>query len=183
MGGLLALLAILVFIFFWVYLYNRLIILRNQVENAWYQIDVQLKRRYNLIPNLVETVRGYAVHERELFEKVTQARARAVAASSVKEQEEAENALTRSLRRLFGVAENYPELKANQNFLQLQEELSETESKIAYARQFYNDAVMAFNTAQQVFPSNIVASLFNFLPFEYFEAEEKSREPVEVKLG
>ncbi len=183
MGGLLALGVIIAFIFFWVYLYNRLIVLRNQVENAWHQIDVQLKRRYNLIPNLVETVKGYATHEKELFEKVTQARARAVAASSVKEQEEAENTLTRSLRRLFGVAENYPELKANQNFLQLQEELSDTEGKIAYARQFYNDAVMAFNTAQQIFPSNIVASLFGFSPSEYFEAEEKSREPVEVKLA
>lgn len=183
MGGLLALATILVFIFFWVYLYNRLIVLRNQVENAWHQIDVQLKRRYNLIPNLVEAVKGYAFHERELFEKVTQARARAVAASNVKEQEEAENALTRSLRKLFGVAENYPELKANQNFLQLQEELSDTESKIAYARQLYNDAAMAFNTTKQVFPSNIVASLFSFSSFEYFEAEEKSREPVEVKLA
>lgn len=163
-------------------MYNRLVQLRNRVDNAWHQVDVQLRRRYDLIPNLVETVKGYASHERELFEKVTQARAAAIAAQSVKEQAEAENALTQTLKSLFAVAENYPELKASQNFMMLQEELAGTESKIAYARQFYNDSVMAYNTATQVFPSNIVASMFGFQPKEYFEAEGEAREPVRVSF-
>ncbi|MFQ6108012.1 MAG: LemA family protein [Candidatus Aminicenantales bacterium] len=164
-------------------IYNRLINLRNRCDNAWAQVDVQLRRRYDLIPNLVETVKGYAKHEREVFEKVTEARSKAINAGTVKEQGEAENMLTGALKSLFAVVENYPELKANQNFLMLQEELAGTEGKIAYARQFYNDSVMKFNVRQQVFPSNIVAKMFNFKEKEYFEIEEpEARAPVEVKF-
>jgi len=164
-------------------IYNGLINLRNRADNAWAQVDVQLRRRYDLIPNLVETVKGYAKHEREVFQKVTEARSQAIDAGSVKEQEQAENMLTGALKSLFAVVENYPELKANQNFLMLQEELAGTEGKIAYARQFYNDTVMKFNTKQQVFPSNIVANMFNFNEKEYFEIEEpEAREPVNVKF-
>jgi len=162
--------------------YNRLVALRNRIDNAWSQIDVQLKRRYDLIPNLVETVKGYAKHEREVFEKVTEARSRAIAAGSVGEQSQAENQLTQTLRSLFAVAENYPDLKANQNFLLLQEELSGTESKIAFARQFYNDSVLRFNTAIQTFPGNVFASLFKFTGRQYFEAEPESRRPVRVEF-
>lgn len=182
MATLVVLGAIALVAFAFVGMYNRLVQLRNRVDNAWHQVDVQLRRRYDLIPNLVETVKGYASHERELFEKVTQARAAAIAAQSVKEQAEAENALTQTLKSLFAVAENYPELKASQNFMMLQEELAGTESKIAYARQFYNDSVMAYNTATQVFPSNIVASMFGFQPKEYFEVEGEAREPVRVSF-
>ncbi|HDP70501.1 MAG TPA: LemA family protein [Actinobacteria bacterium] len=163
-------------------IYNRFIILRNRADNAWAQIDVQLKRRYDLIPNLIETVKGYAAHEKEVFEKVTQARTQAIQAGGVGDQAKAENMLTQTLRSLFAVAEAYPELKANQNFMMLQEELSGTEGKIAYARQFYNDTVMKFNTKTQSFPSNIIASIFGFKEREYFEIEEISREPVEVKF-
>lgn len=162
--------------------YNRLIALRNRIDNAWSQIDVQLKRRYDLIPNLVETVKGYATHEREVFEKVTEARSRAIAAGSVDEQSRAENQLTQTLRSLFAVAENYPELKANQNFLLLQEELSGTESKIAFARQFYNDTVYRYNTSIQSFPGNVVAGIFAFRERAYFEAEPESRGPVRVEF-
>ena len=126
--------------------YNGLVNLRNRCENAWSQVDVQLRRRYDLIPNLVETVKGYAKHEKETFQKVTEARNMAINAESVKEQEQAENMLTGTLKSLFAVAENYPDLKANQNFLMLQEELAGTEGKIAYSRQFYNDCVMKYNT-------------------------------------
>ncbi|MBC8358574.1 MAG: LemA family protein [Candidatus Aminicenantes bacterium] len=163
-------------------IYNRLVNLRNRCDNSWAQVDVQLRRRYDLIPNLVETVKGYAKHEREVFEKVTEARSKAINAGTVKEQGQAENMLTGALKSLFAVVENYPELKANQNFLMLQEELAGTEGKIAYARQFYNDMVMKFNTKQQVFPSNIIANMFNFNENEYFEIEEEARGPVEVKF-
>ncbi len=164
-------------------IYNGLIIARNRCDNSWAQVDVQLKRRYDLIPNLVETVKGYAKHEREVFEKVTQARAGAINAGTVKDQAQAENMLSGALKTLFAVAENYPELKANQNFLQLQEELSGTESKIAYARQFYNDMVMKFNQKQQVFPASIIANMFNFKEKEYFEIEEPAaKEPVKVSF-
>ena len=164
-------------------IYNRLIRLRNRADNAWAQVDVQLRRRYDLIPNLVETVKGYAKHEREVFQKVTEARAKAIDAGSVKAQGEAENMLTGALKSLFAVVENYPELKANQNFLMLQEELAGTEGKIAYARQFYNDSVMLFNTRQQVFPANIIARMFNFKEKEYFEIEEaEAKEPVKVQF-
>jgi LemA protein len=164
-------------------IYNALIQLRNRCENAWAQVDVQLRRRYDLIPNLVETVKGYAKHERELFQKVTEARASAINAGTVKEQGQAENMLSGTLKSLFAVAENYPELKANQNFMMLQEELAGTEGKIAYARQFYNDMAMKFNTKQQVFPANIIAGTFNFSEREYFEIEEaEAKEPVKVEF-
>lgn len=162
--------------------YNRLVNLRNQLKNGWHQIDVQLRRRYDLIPNLIETVKGYATHEKELFAKVAEARAAAINASSVKEQAEAENALSSTLKTIFAVAENYPELKASENFMMLQEELAATENKIAYARQFYNDAVMRYNTAIQSFPTNIIARIFNFTPEDYFEIETEAREPVRVKF-
>lgn len=172
-----------VFVFVAVGIYNSLINLRNRADNAWAQVDVQLRRRYDLIPNLIETVKGYAKHEREVFQKVTEARSKAIDAGSVKEQEQAENMLSGALKSLFAVVENYPELKANQNFLMLQEELAGTEGKIAYARQFYNDTVMKFNTKQQVFPSNIIANMFNFKEKEYFEIEEPAaKEPVKVKF-
>jgi LemA protein len=146
-------------------------------------VDVQLRRRYDLIPNLVETVKGYAQHEKETFQKVTEARAQALNAGTVQDQGQAENMLTGALKSLFAISENYPELKANQNFMMLQEELAGTESKIAYARQFYNDTVMKFNTKQQVFPSNIIANMFNFQEKEYFEIEEpEAKEPVKVKF-
>ncbi|MHC4713880.1 MAG: LemA family protein [Planctomycetota bacterium] len=163
--------------------YNRFVTLRNRIDNAWAQIDVQLRRRYDLIPNLVETVKGYAAHERETFEKVTEARAAAIGAQTVKEQGQAENMLTGALKSLFAVAEAYPELKANQNFLALQEELAGTEGKIAYARQFYNDMVMQLNTAIQRFPGNIVAGVFNVQGRDYFEIEEEeARGPVKVEF-
>ncbi|MBC7229148.1 MAG: LemA family protein [Actinobacteria bacterium] len=154
-------------------IYNKLVRDRNRVDNAWHQIDVQLKRRYDLIPNLVETVKGYASHEKEVFEKVTQARNMGINAQTVKEQAQAENMITGALKSLFAVAEAYPELKANQNFLMLQEELSGTESKIAFARQFYNDSVMTYDTNRQRFPANIIAGMFSstFQPRDYFEIE------------
>jgi LemA protein len=159
--------------------FNRLVRTRNRVDNAWSQIDVQLRRRYDLIPNLVETVKGYAAHERELFEEITRARAQAERASGVQDQAQAENDITAGLRRLIAVAENYPDLKASQNFLALQEELTATESKIAFARQFYNDQVAILNTKVQSFPTNIIASLTGFRPREFFEIEETAaRGPV-----
>lgn len=164
-------------------LYNRFVRLKNRIDNAWSQIDVQLRRRYDLIPNLVETVKAYASHEREVFEKVTEARSRAISASNVKEQGQAENMLTGALKSLFAVSEAYPNLKANQNFMMLQEELAGTESKIAYARQFYNDTVMSYNTARETFPASIIAGTCNFGPRDYFEIEESAaREPVVVKF-
>ncbi len=162
--------------------YNRLVKLRNRIANAWAQIDVQLKRRYDLIPNLVETVKGYAKHERETLERVTQARAAAINAEGVAAQAGAENMLTSTLKSLFAVAEAYPDLKANQNFLNLQEELTATEGRIAYARQFYNDAVLQLNTKVQSFPSNIIANMFGFREHEYFEADDTSRGPVSVQF-
>ena len=163
-------------------IYNRLVRLRVRTENAWSQIDVQLRRRYDLIPNLVEAVKGYAAHEREVFEEVTRARSRAEAASGVGDQAAAENQITQSLRQLLAVAENYPELKANENFLALQEELSGTESKIAFARQFYNDQVARLNTLIQSFPSNIVARLARAEPREFFDIEDPTRGPVSVQF-
>jgi LemA protein len=164
-------------------MYNSLITLRNRCDNAWSQVDVQLRRRYDLIPNLVETVKGYAKHEREVFERVTEARAAAVNAQTVKDQGQAENVLSGALKSLFAVAENYPDLKANQNFLMLQEELAGTEGKVAYARQFYNDTVMKFNMRQQVFPSSIIANMFGFKPRDYFQIEEEvARGPVKVSF-
>jgi len=161
--GLLALIAIV--------LYNGLVRLRQQVKNAWSQIDVQLKRRYDLIPNLVETAKGYIKHERGTLEAVTKARQQAIDASGVAEQAKAENFLTSTLRSLFAVVENYPDLKASQNMLALQEELTSTENKIAFARQFYNDSVMKYNTKTKTVPTNIIAGMFNFAEEEFFETE------------
>ena len=153
-------------------LYNRLVRLRNRAENAWAQVDVQLRRRYDLIPNIVETVRGYASHEREVFERVTQARAAGIGAQTVEDQARAENAITAALRQLFAVAENYPQLRATENFQQLQAQLEETEQKIAVARQIYNDTVLAYDTALESVPTNVVGSMFGFEPRVYFELEE-----------
>jgi len=164
-------------------MYNSLVTLRNRCDNAWSQVDVQLRRRYDLIPNLVETVKGYAKHETGVFERVTQARTAAINANTVKDQAQAENVLTGALKSLFAVAEAYPDLKANQNFLMLQEELAGTEGKVAYARQFYNDNVMKFNMRQQIFPSNIIANMFSFKPRDYFQIEEEvARGPVKVSF-
>jgi LemA protein len=181
--GLYVLIAVVLIALFLISIYNRLVVSRNRIDNAWSQIDVQLRRRYDLIPNLVETVKGYATHEREVFERVTQARAAAISANSVKDQGQAENMLTQALRSVFAVAENYPQLRASENFRQLQEELSGTESKISFARQFYNDTVLRYNNARQAFPSVIVANMFNFGEREYFEIEEEAaRKPVAVKF-
>ncbi len=164
-------------------IYNGLVALRNRCQNAWSQVDVQLKRRYDLIPNLVETVKGYAKHESGVFQNVTEARSKAMGAGTVKDQGVAETQLAGALKTLFAVAEAYPDLKANQNFLMLQEELAGTESKIAYARQFYNDTVMKFNQKQQVFPSNLIANMFGFKEREYFEiTEAAAKEPVKVQF-
>ena len=165
-----------------VLVYNRLVALRARVNNGWSQIDVQLRRRYDLIPNLVKTVQGYASHEREVFENVTQARSRAIDANAVPDQADAENQVTRGLRQLMAVAENYPELKANENFLALQEELTGTESKIAFARQFYNDQVMRLNTLIGSFPSNVIARTFGFQTREFFDIEDPVRAPSEVEF-
>lgn len=162
--------------------YNRMRTLSNRIDNSWSQIDVQLKRRYDLIPNLVETVKGYAAHERTVFENVTRARSMGIEAKSVAEQAQAENQITQALRQLFAVVENYPDLKANQNFLELQEELTATEGRIAFARQFYNDTVLKFNNTIQVFPNLVIAGSFGFKPREYFEIEEESRGPVRVQF-
>src|SRR5450830_1561291 len=163
---------VVIIIGFVVYLFNKLVRYRNRVDNAWHQIDVQLNRRGALIPNLVEPVKGYEAHERETFEMVTKARSALMNAGSVGESAQAEWMLGQALKSLFAVAEAYPELKANQNFLALQEELAGTENKIAYARQFYNDSVMAYDIARQKFPANIIAGAFRFSEQrEYFEPE------------
>jgi len=164
-----------------IYLYNSLIKLRMRVNNAWAQIDVQLKRRYDLIPNLVSSVKGYMKHEKSVLENVTKARASLVS-GTMEEKAKASNQITQALKSIFAVAENYPQLKANENFMQLQEELSGTESKIAYSRQFYNDSVMGYNEAIQVFPKNLFAKLFNFQQKEFFEAKGKEKENVQVEF-
>ncbi len=165
--------------------YNGLVRRRNQVDNAWSQIDVQLKRRHDLIPNLVQSVKGYMQFEQDTLTKVTNARAAAVAAGAQgpAAQADAENTLTQSLRSLFAVVENYPDLKANQNVISLQEELTTTENKISFARQFYNDSVMTYNTKIQQFPSNIIAGMFNFAARQFFEGEAADREVPTVDLG
>jgi LemA protein len=160
--------------------YNRLVRLRNRTSNAWAQVDVQLKRRYDLIPNLVETVKGYASHERETFEEVTRARTAAQQASSVQDQAQAENALTAAIGRLFAVAEAYPELRAAENFRQLQAQLSETEQKIAVARQVYNDTVLTYNNAIETVPATFVANVLGFSARPFFEAEDATREAPKV---
>jgi len=164
--------------FFVIAIYNSLIRLRNQVDNAWSQIDVQLKRRHDLIPNLVETAKGYMKHERETFEAITQARSQAMGARTVGEAAKAEGALGEALSKFMLVVENYPDLKANQNFLALQEELTSTENKISFARQSYNDQTMFFNNKIQMFPSNIIANMFSFTRRDFFEIEEKTEREV-----
>ena len=176
-------LAIVVLVVFAVILiFNSLISLRNRVKNAWSQIDVQLKKRFDLVPNLVETVKGYAKHEKEVFENVTKARAAIMGAKSTKESVDAQNMLTGALKTLFAVAENYPQLKASENFMMLQEELSGIESKIAYARQFYNDSVMQYNIAIQSFPNNILAGMLGFAEQTYFETAEAEKGPEKVSF-
>jgi LemA protein len=174
---------VLLFALFLLGTYNGLVRSRIRCREAWSGIDVQLKRRASLIPNLVETVKGYASHEREVLENVTRARAQLEQAGSPAQAAQADNALTQTLRSLFAVAENYPQLKANENFLSLQNELSDIEEKIAFARQFYNRNVMDFNQRIEVFPNVIIAHTFNFAPFEFFEAEEAARQDVQVSFS
>ena len=176
-AGVLVLLA-----FYVVGVYNKLVNARNKVRNQFSQIDVQLKRRADLIPNLVETVKGYAKHEEGTFTAVVEARNKAVNAGTINEKVEANQELTSALNKLFALAEAYPELKANENFLALQADLKDTEDKITYARQFYNDSAMSFNNLVEMFPSNIVAGLFGFKKFEFFKADEKDKETPEVKF-
>lgn len=172
MTGLIVVAVIAALVFFWgVGIYNGLVQLRNAVKNAWSQIDVQLKRRHDLIPNLVETAKGYMTHERETLESVTRARNFAVQAQSPGAAGKAEGGLSQALANFFAVAEQYPDLKANQNFLALQEELTSTENKIGFARQAYNDSVMQFNNKVEMFPGNIVANMFAFRQSEFFEIE------------
>ncbi len=170
------LLAVCCLVLFWlIFIYNGLVSIRNDVQNSWKQIDVQLKRRHDLIPNLVQTVKGTMEFEQDTLEKVISARARAVSAATTASKAEAENALTQTLGKLFAVMENYPDLKSNRNVMQLQEELTSTENRIAFARQLYNDLVANFRTKLQVFPNNIVSSFFNFRSEEYFSADEAAR--------
>lgn len=164
-------------------LYNGLVRARNMAQNAWAQIDVQLKRRYDLIPNLIETVKGYAAHERQVLENVTRARSMAAGAQTMDQRIQAENMLSGALRSLFAVAESYPQLQASHNFMQLQQELSDTESKIAFARQFYNDTAMKFNNRIQVFPANLLAGAMGFHFIPYFEASDsRERNAVQVRF-
>jgi len=181
---LLILIALAVVVGLWVLgLYNGLIRSRNRIESAWSQIDVQLQRRHDLIPNLVETVKGYASHEKDTLDRVIQARNQAMNTQGVADKAQAENVVTGALKSLFALSEAYPDLKANQNFLALQEELSGTEGKIAYARQFYNEAVQTYNTKTQTFPSAMLASRMGFKQREYFEADDTSRGPVKVDFS
>ncbi len=169
-------------VFYVIGVYNKLVNARNKVNNQFSQIDVQLKRRADLIPNLVETVKGYAKHEEGTLTAVIEARNKAVSAGSVNEKVEANNELTGALNKLFALAEAYPELKANENFLALQGDLKETEDKITYARQFYNDSAMSFNNLVEMFPSNIVANLFKFKRFDFFKASEEEKETPKVSF-
>ncbi len=176
-------LGIIIIIILWVIImYNGLIRLKNRVDEAWSDIDVQLKRRYDLIPNLINTVKGYAAHEKEVFEKVTEARTQAMGAGTAQEKAGAENMLTGALKSLFAVAEAYPDLKANQNFLELQRELTDTEDKIQAARRFYNGNVRDFNTKVQVFPTNIIAGMLNFTSRDFFEMEESEKAVPKVEF-
>ena len=163
--------------------YNGLVGLKNKIDNGWAQIEVQLQRRYDLIPNLVETVKGYASHERETLEKVVQARNMAMNATGAQDQAAAENMITGALKSVFALSEAYPDLKANVNFLNLQEELTGTEGRIAYARQFFNDTVVRFNTKIQKFPANVIAARLGFTEREYFEVEDQARDNVQVDFG
>lgn len=180
--GLILIIIIVVLVLWLVAIYNGLIKLKNRVDEAWSDIDVQLKRRYDLIPNLVNTVKGYAAHEKEVFEKVTEARTRAMSAGTAQDKAQAENMLSNTLKSLFAVAENYPDLKANQNFLELQRELTDTEDKIQASRRFYNGNVRDFNIKIEVFPNNIIAGILNFTKREFFEAGEGEKEAVKVEF-
>lgn len=186
MGAIVAVLIVLGILFlaviWFVATYNGLVRWRNSVKDAWSQIDVQLKRRHDLIPNIVETVKGYAKHEKETFENVTKARAACMGAQTTKDRIDSENMLSQTLKSLFAVTENYPELKANQNFIQLQEELTSTENKISFARQFYNDTVMEYNTRIQSIPTNIVAGIGHFTSEEFFKIAEEEKGPVKVQF-
>jgi len=183
-GTLIIILAAVAVALLWLILnYNRLVRLRNRIEAAWSQIDVQLKRRYDLIPNLVETVKGYAAHENETLEAVVAARQKGVDARSIEDQGLAENMITQALGKLFALQEAYPSLKADKSFLSLQEELTGTESRIAYARQFYNEQVLKYDNSIESFPTNMIAGMFNFEAKAYFEMEEAAREPVRVDFG
>lgn len=173
---------VLVLVLIVIWIYNRLVQLKNRVQNAWHQIEVQLQRRHDLIPNLVETVKGYASHEKETFERVVAARNKAMSANTPGEMGRAEGELTQALGRLFALAESYPELKANENFIRLQEELTSTENKVAYARQAYNDTVMMFNQTIQMFPYNLLAGPMNLKPAEYYEAEEEAQNLPKVEF-
>ncbi len=180
---LIVILAIIVVIILWVIAtYNSLISLKNRVKDAWSQIDVQLKRRFDLIPNLVETIKGYTKHESETLEKVVKARNTYLSATLPEDQMKADGELTQAINKLFALTESYPDLKANTNFTDLQEQLKETENKIAMARQFYNDIVMQYNNKVEMVPSNIVASIFKFQKQAFFEAVESERENVKVKF-
>lgn len=184
MSPLTIVLIILVLITLFIFgLYNSLVRTKMRVSESWSGIDVQLKRRSDLIPNLIETVKGYAKHEREVFENVTKARSALLGAKNAKEAAQADNALSGALKTLFAVAENYPQLRASENFKHLQEELSDTESKIAYSRQFYNSNVMDYNTKIKVFPNVILAGIFGFTPAEFFEAEEATKEAPKVDFS
>ena len=163
-------------------IYNKLVNSKNKVENQFSQVDIQLKRRADLIPNLVETVKGYTKHEEETLTKVVEARNKALSAGSINEKVDANNELTGALNKLFMLSESYPDLKANENFMSLQNDLTETEDKITYARQFYNDSAMDFNNVVEMFPSNIIASMFKFKEFEYFKIDEKEKETPKVKF-
>jgi len=183
MGILYIIIAIIVIVILWVVAaFNGFVRLKNRTSEAWSDIDVQLKRRHDLIPNLIEAVKGYAAHERELFEEVTAARTKAIGAQGIAEKGQAENALSGTLKSLFAVAENYPDLKANQNFLQLQEELSDTENKIQAARRFYNGNVRDLNIKAEKFPSSIIANLFKFSKHEFFEIKEAEKAVPQVKF-
>ncbi len=182
MIGIIILALVVVALFWLIGVYNGLIKLRNRVDEAWSDISVQLKRRHDLIPNLVNTVKGYAKHEKEVFENVTKARSKAMSAESPKDLAESENMLTGALKSLFAVSENYPELKANENFLELQRELTDTEDKIQASRRFYNGNVRDFNTKIQIFPNNLVAGMLKFKEYEFFEIDEEEKKNVEVKF-
>lgn len=182
-GFLIAIGVIVVLALFLIGIYNSLVQLRQRVQNAWAQVDVQLKRRYDLIPNLVNTVQGYVGHEQATLEKVTQARNMALAAGNIREQIDADNALTGVLKSLFAVAEAYPELKANTNFLQLQAELSDTENKIGFSRQFYNDTVQKYNTRIELFPNNLFAGMLGFAVVEYFNLQGEMEARRAIRVG
>lgn len=182
-GFIIAGIVVVVLILMCIFIYNNLVSLKMRVRNAWAQIDTQLKRRFDLIPNLVETVKGYAAHEQGTFEKIVEARNNFTNAQTISDKSAANNMLSDSLKSIFALAENYPDLKANENFASLQIELSSTEDKVAYSRQFYNDTVQMYNTAIMTFPSNIFAGMFNFKEESFFEiADDKEREAVKVQF-